>query len=188
MEEEQRALPAVNDHGEPPATMALTEPGAGADLRAALDTVRVHGGCGYSTELSVGRYVDGRAALAALLAGADVFMQNLAPGAADRLGFSADQLCERHPRLICCSASGYGAGGPYDGKKAYDLLIQCETGLLSVTGTPETPCKAGISVADTAAGMYAYVGVLTALYERECTGRGSSFEVALLDALGEWIS
>jgi itaconate CoA-transferase len=140
-----------------------------------------------SVELDV-KSPNGRAALAALLAGADVFMQNLAPGAADRLGFSADQLCERHPRLICCSVSGYGAGGPYDGKKAYDLLTQCETGLLSVTGTPETPCKAGISVADTAAGMYAYVGVLTALYERECTGRGSSFEVALLDALGEWIS
>jgi itaconate CoA-transferase len=140
-----------------------------------------------SVELDV-KSANGRAALAALLAGADVFMQNLAPGAADRLGFSVDQLCERHPRLICCSASGYGAGGPYNGKKAYDLLIQCETGLLSVTGTPETPCKAGISVADIAAGMYAYVGVLTALYERERTGRGSSFEVALLDALGEWMS
>ena len=139
-----------------------------------------------SVELDV-KSATGRAVLAALLAEADVFMQNLAPGAADRLGLSADQLREQHPRLICCSVSGYGAGGPYDGKKAYDLLIQCETGLLSVTGTPEAPCKAGISVADIAAGMYAYAGVLTALYERERTGRGSCFEVALLDALGEWM-
>jgi crotonobetainyl-CoA:carnitine CoA-transferase CaiB-like acyl-CoA transferase len=84
--------------------------------------------------------------------------------------------------------SGYGPDGPYAGKKAYDLLVQCEAGLLSVTGTPEAPCKAGISVADIAAGMYAYTGVLTALYERERTGRGSSFEVSLLDALGEWMT
>jgi itaconate CoA-transferase len=130
----------------------------------------------------------GRAAVAALLAGADVFVQNLAPGAAERLGLSAGQLLGRHPRLICCSISGYGPDGPYAGKKAYDLLVQCEAGLLSVTGTPEAPCKAGISVADIAAGMYAYSGVLTALYERERTGRGSSLEVSLLDALGEWMS
>jgi itaconate CoA-transferase len=130
----------------------------------------------------------GADALAALLAEADVFAQNLAPGAAERLGLSAGPLLARHPRLICCSVSGYGPDGPYAGKKAYDLLVQCEAGLLSVTGTPETPCKAGISVADIAAGMYAYSGVLTALYERERTGRGSSFEVSLLDALGEWMS
>jgi itaconate CoA-transferase len=140
-----------------------------------------------SVELDV-KSATGLEVLAALLGEADVFMQNLAPGAADRLGLGAGQLCEQHPRLICCSVSGYGAGGPYDGKKAYDLLIQCETGLLSVTGTPEEPCKAGISVADIAAGMYAYASVLTALYERERTGRGSCFEVALLDALGEWMS
>jgi itaconate CoA-transferase len=130
----------------------------------------------------------GRAVLVALLAGADVFVQNLAPGAAERLGLGADQLLARHPRLICGSVSGYGPDGPYAGKKAYDLLVQCEAGLLSVTGTPEAPCKAGISVADIAAGMYAYTGVLTALYERERTGRGSSFEVSLLGALGEWMS
>jgi itaconate CoA-transferase len=130
----------------------------------------------------------GRKVLAALLARADVFVQNLAPGAAERLGCSAAALSSRHPRLICCSVSGYGPDGPYAGKKAYDLLIQCETGLLSVTGTADQPAKAGISVADIAAGMYAFSGVLTALYERERTGRGSILDVALLDALGEWMS
>ncbi len=131
---------------------------------------------------------DGMEALAALLAGADVFLQNLGPGAAGRLGLAADDLLARHPRLICGAVSGYGADGPYAGKKAYDLLVQCETGVLSVTGTPDEPCKTGISVADIAAGMYAYSAVLTALYERERTGRGSSFEVSLLDALGEWMT
>ena len=140
-----------------------------------------------SVELDV-KTADGQAALAALLDRADVFVQNLAPGAAERLGLGAAALRARHPRLICCSVSGYGPDGPYAGKKAYDLLVQCEAGLLSVTGTPEAPCKAGISVADIAAGMYAYSGVLTALYERERTGRGSSLEVSLLDALGEWMS
>jgi len=140
-----------------------------------------------SVELDV-KSDDGRAALAALLARADVFVQNLAPGAAGRLGLGAADLRARYPRLICCSVTGYGPDGPYQDKKAYDLLIQCETGLLSVTGTPEEPCKAGISVADIAAGMYAFSGVLTALYERERTGHGSSFDVALVDALGEWMS
>jgi crotonobetainyl-CoA:carnitine CoA-transferase CaiB-like acyl-CoA transferase len=130
----------------------------------------------------------GQQVLTALLARADVFVQNLAPGAADRLGLSADALRARHPRLICCSVSGYGPEGPYRGKKAYDLLVQCEAGLLSVTGTPDTPAKAGISVADIAAGMYAFTGVLTALYERERTGAGTTVEVAMLDALGEWMS
>jgi crotonobetainyl-CoA:carnitine CoA-transferase CaiB-like acyl-CoA transferase len=140
-----------------------------------------------SVELDV-KSSAGQQAMAALLARADVFVQNLAPGAAARLGLGADGLLARHRRLICCSVSGYGPDGPYAGKKAYDLLVQCEAGLLSVTGTPEAPCKAGISVADIAAGMYAYSGVLTALYERERTGRGSSFEVSLLDALGEWMT
>jgi crotonobetainyl-CoA:carnitine CoA-transferase CaiB-like acyl-CoA transferase len=140
-----------------------------------------------SVELDV-KSPGGQEAMAALLARADVFVQNLAPGAAARLGLGAADLVARHRRLICCSVSGYGPDGPYAGKKAYDLLVQCEAGLLSVTGTPEAPCKAGISVADIAAGMYAYSGVLTALYERERTGRGSSFEVSLLDALGEWMS
>jgi crotonobetainyl-CoA:carnitine CoA-transferase CaiB-like acyl-CoA transferase len=131
---------------------------------------------------------EGSEVLAALLAGADVFLQNLGPGAAGRLGLAADDLLARHPRLICGTVSGYGADGPDAGKKAYDLLVQCETGVLAVTGTPDEPCKTGISVADIAAGMYAYSAVLTALYEREHTGRGSSFEVSLFDALGEWMT
>jgi len=130
----------------------------------------------------------GREVMAALLAGADVFVQNLAPGAAARLGLGADELRAGHPRLICCSVSGYGPDGPQAGKKAYDLLVQCEAGLLSVTGTAGSPAKAGISVADIAAGMYAFTGVLTALYERERTGEGSAIEVAMLDALGEWMT
>ncbi len=140
-----------------------------------------------SIELDV-KSARGQQILAALLARADVFVQNLAPGAADRLGLSAAALRSRHPRLICCSVSGYGPDGPYRGKKAYDLLVQCEAGLLSVTGTPDTPAKAGISVADIAAGMYAFTGVLTALYERERTGAGTEVDVAMLDALGEWMT
>src|SRR5215475_2763085 len=129
----------------------------------------------------------GQEVLEALLARADVFVQNLAPGAAERIGCGAAELSARHPRLICCSISGYGPDGPYARKKAYDLLVQCEAGLLSVTGTAAHPAKAGISVADIAAGMYAFSGVLSALYERERTGRGSCFDVAMLDALGEWM-
>jgi itaconate CoA-transferase len=122
-----------------------------------------------------------------LLAKADVFVHNLAPGATGRLGFGAERLREEHPRLIDCGISGYGSTGPYRDKKAYDLLVQCETGLVSTTGTPETPSKVGISAADIAAGMYAYTGILTALYMRERTGEGAAFEVSLLEALGEWM-
>jgi crotonobetainyl-CoA:carnitine CoA-transferase CaiB-like acyl-CoA transferase len=123
-----------------------------------------------------------------LLAEADVFVHNLAPGAVERLGFGAARLRERLPRLIQCGISGYGESGPYAQKKAYDLLIQCETGVLSVTGTPETPTKVGISIADIAAGMYAYSGILLSLYHRERTGMGASFEVSLFEALGEWMA
>ncbi|MFF3949993.1 CaiB/BaiF CoA transferase family protein [Streptomyces sp. NPDC001902] len=122
-----------------------------------------------------------------ILADADVFVQNLAPGAAGRLGLGAEVLRARHPRLIWCGVSGYGDDGPYAAKKAFDLLVQCESGLVSLTGTPDSPARAGISIADIAAGMYAYTGVLTALYERERTGEGSAFDVAMLDALGEWL-
>ena len=139
-----------------------------------------------SIELDL-KSADGQAVLAALIGRADVLVQNLAPGAAERLGLTA-ALARQHSRLIYCSISGYGPDGPYRQKKAYDLLVQCEAGLLSVTGTPDEPAKAGISVADIAAGMYAYTGVLTALYQRERTGRGGSFQVAMLDALGEWMS
>lgn len=118
---------------------------------------------------------------------ADVFVQNLAPGAAARLGFGAEQLRTRDPRIVVCDLSGYGSDGPYRDKKAYDLLIQCETGLVSITGGPDEPAKAGISVADIAGGMYAFSGILTALYERERTGTGTAFEVSLFDALAEWM-
>jgi itaconate CoA-transferase len=128
------------------------------------------------------------AVLKALVARADVFVQNLVPGAAGRLGLDPGELRRQYPRLITCSISGYGPAGPYQDKKAYDLLVQCEAGLLSVTGTPGEPAKAGISVADIAAGMYAYCGILAALYDRERTGAGSRLDVAMLDALGEWMS
>jgi itaconate CoA-transferase len=130
---------------------------------------------------------DTKEVLRKLVAEADVFVQNLAPGAARRLGFGAEELREEHPRLIHCSISGYGEGGPYTKKKAYDLLVQCEAGLVSITGTPETPSKVGISVADIAAGMYAYSGVLSALLRRERTGEGATIEVSMLEALGEWM-
>jgi itaconate CoA-transferase len=111
-----------------------------------------------------------------LLERADVFVQNLAPGTTGRLGFGTETLRERHQRLIVCDVSGYGATGPYMDKKAYDLLVQCEAGLVSVT--PETPSKAGIAVADIAAGMYAYSTILAALFRRERTGDGTAIEVA----------
>jgi crotonobetainyl-CoA:carnitine CoA-transferase CaiB-like acyl-CoA transferase len=114
-------------------------------------------------------------------------VQNLAPGAADRLGLSAKQLRAANPRLVHVSVSGYGEGGPYTTKKAYDLLVQCESGLVSITGTPETPSKMGISAADIAAGMYCFSGILTALYQRERTGEGAELSVSMLEALGEWM-
>jgi crotonobetainyl-CoA:carnitine CoA-transferase CaiB-like acyl-CoA transferase len=122
-----------------------------------------------------------------LLARADVFVQNLAPGAADRLGLGAAPLTERYPRLVHCGISGYGEDGPYREAKAYDLLIQAEVGLLSITGTPEQPAKSGIPAADIAAGMYAYSGILSALFARERTGRGGALAVSLFDALTEWM-
>ena len=117
----------------------------------------------------------------------DVFIQNLAPGAAGRLGFGADALRQRHPRLVVCDVSGYGASGPYRDKKAYDLLVQCEAGLVSITGTPEAPSKVGVSIADIACGMYAYSGILAALFRRERTGEGATLEISLFEALAEWM-
>jgi itaconate CoA-transferase len=122
-----------------------------------------------------------------LLQGADVFLQNLAPGAADRLGLGAAELRARYPRLIVCNISGYGTAGPYANKKAYDLLIQSEVGLLSITGTEDTPSKVGISIADISAGMYAYSSILAALLTRTRTGEGTVLDVALIDTLGEWM-
>jgi itaconate CoA-transferase len=125
--------------------------------------------------------------LGELIDQADVLVQNLAPGAAARMGLSFEALHARHPRLIVCDISGYGADGPYRDKKAYDLLIQSEAAFLSITGTPEEPCKAGISIADIAAGMYAYTGILSALLQRQQTGEGSHVEVSMLEALTEWM-
>ncbi|MBH3413975.1 CaiB/BaiF CoA transferase family protein [Pseudomonas putida] len=127
--------------------------------------------------------------LDALLAKADVLVQNLAPGAAARMGLSFDTLHPRFPRLIVCDISGYGAGGPYENKKAYDLLIQSEGGFLSVTGGPGDGemAKAGCSIADIAAGMYAYTGVLSALLLRDKTGLGSRIDVSMLESLVEWM-
>jgi crotonobetainyl-CoA:carnitine CoA-transferase CaiB-like acyl-CoA transferase len=127
------------------------------------------------------------AVLKDLLAGADVLVQNLAPGAAARMGLGYEELRSRFPRLIVCDISGYGNDGPYRDKKAYDLLIQSEAGYLSVTGTPDEPCKSGNSIADIAAGMYAYSSVLAALLQRQQTGVGSHIDVSMLECLAEWM-
>ena len=131
---------------------------------------------------------EAREVLDRLLARADVFVQNVAPGAAGRLGTDPPRLRERFPRLVVCSVSGYGTTGPYAAKRAYDLLIQGEVGVVSITGTTDAPAKVGISVADIAAGMYAYSGVLAALLSRATTGQGTTVDVSLFDALGEWMS
>ena len=123
-----------------------------------------------------------------LLGRADVFIHNLAPGAMARLGFASADVRRDHSRLIACEISGYGSTGPYRDKKAYDLLVQSEAGVLSITGSEEEPAKVGISVADISAGMYAFSSVLAALFRREKTGEGSSLEVSLFDSLAEWMS
>ncbi|MET8995956.1 CaiB/BaiF CoA-transferase family protein [Amycolatopsis sp. NPDC004169] len=171
----------------------VERPGAG-DFARGYDRT-VHGDSSYfvwlnrgkqSIELDIKDPAD-RRVLDAMIAAADVVVQNLAPGAVGRLGFDAATLRAARPGLVHCSISGYGPGGPYAGKKAYDLLIQCEAGLVAATGTPEQPSKAGISIADIATGMYAYSGILTALLRRATTGVGATVEVAMLDALGEWM-
>ena len=125
--------------------------------------------------------------LARLLKKADVFLHNLAPGAVERLGLGSIELREKHPRLIWCGISGYGPEGPYAAKKAYDLLVQCEAGLLSVTGSTDSPAKAGIPAADIAAGMYAFTSILAALVRRGRSGEGATIDVTMLEALGEWM-
>ncbi|MCX4745756.1 CoA transferase [Kitasatospora sp. NBC_01287] len=129
----------------------------------------------------------GRAVLADLVASADVFVQNLSPGAAARLGFGARELRERQPGLVTVDLSGYGSGGPYQDKRAYDMLIQCETGLASVTGSPERPAKTGVPTSDIAAGMYALTGTLAALVGRAATGLGSAVEISMFEATAEWL-
>ena len=171
----------------------VERPGAG-DFARAYDT-RVKGEASHfiwtnrskeSLTLDL-KHPDALAVLMDLLKDADVLLQNLAPGAAVRMGISWEALHEKHPKLIVCDISGYGADGPYRDKKAYDLLIQSEAGFLSITGTPETPSKAGNSMADIAAGMYAFTSILSALLLRGKTGEGSHIDVSMLEALGEWM-
>ena len=131
---------------------------------------------------------EGADALGRLIARADVFIHNLAPGAMARLGFGSPVLRERHPTLVICEISGYGSSGPYRDKKAYDLLVQSEAGLVSLTGTPESPARVGISIADISAGMYALSGVLAALVRRGQTGEGATLDVSLFDSVAEWMS
>jgi len=134
------------------------------------------------------KHAKAREILAKLIARADVLVQNLAPGASARLGLSYETLAADYPRLIVCDVSGYGASGPYRDKKAYDLLIQSESGFLSITGTPENPSKAGNSIADISAGMYAYSSILAALLQRGRTGCGTRIDVSLLETMVEWMS
>ena len=133
------------------------------------------------------KHPDAKPVLEKLIEKADVFIQNLAPGAAERLGLGAEQLRAKYPRLIWCGISGYGPAGPYAEKRAYDLLVQCEAGLLSVTGTEESPSKAGIAIADIASGMYAMSSILAALLRREKTGEGATLDITMFESLAEWM-
>jgi itaconate CoA-transferase len=172
----------------------IERPGVG-DFARAYDE-RVHGLASHfvwtnrskeSLTLDV-KHDEANVILHKLLEGADVLVQNLAPGASARLGLSYDALKEHHPRLIVCDISGYGSNGPYRDKKAYDLLIQSESGFLSITGTPDEPAKAGCSIADIAAGMYAYTNILAALIQRGKTGKGCNIDVSMLESMVEWMS
>lgn len=172
----------------------VERPGVGDFARAYDERVRGQAShfvwCNRSKE-SLTLDVKQRAAqdiLRQLLEKADVLVQNLAPGAAARLGLAHEALRGRHPRLIVCDISGYGEGGPYQDKKAYDLLIQSEAGFLSITGTPEEPSKAGCSIADIAAGMCAYSSILAALIQRGQTGLGCRIDVSMLESMVEWMS
>lgn len=133
------------------------------------------------------KHPEAKKVLARLIGEADVLVQNLAPGAAARLGLSFEELHPKHPRLIVCDISGYGDDGPYRDKKAYDLLIQSESGFLSVTGTRDEPAKAGCSIADISAGMHAYSGILAALVQRGKTGKGMRIDVSMLESMVEWM-
>ena len=134
------------------------------------------------------KHAEAAGILKQLIGRADVFIQNLAPGAAARLGLGASTLLARHPKLIVCDISGYGDSGPYAQKKAYDLLVQSEAGVVSVTGTEEAPSKVGISITDIGTGLHAYAAILAALYERERTGKGRRIEVTMFEAMVEWMS
>jgi itaconate CoA-transferase len=130
---------------------------------------------------------EGRETLALLLGSADVFVHNLGPGAVDRLGFGSDVVEEKWPSLVTCAISGYGADGPYRDRKAFDLLVQGESGVISVTGTPAEPAKVGISIADISAAIYALSAILAALHRRDRTGRGAFIDISLLECLAEWM-
>lgn len=171
----------------------IERPGVGDFARGYDDTV--HGESSYFVWLNRSKESltldmkapEGLRIFRELLAEADVFVQNLGPGATARMGLGADDLAETHPRLIVCDISGYGADGPWQGRKAYDLLVQAEAGLLSVTGSGDEVVKAGISVADIAAGSFAYSGILAALFTRATTGRARAVSVSLFEALAEWM-
>jgi formyl-CoA transferase len=155
----------------------------------------VHGECSYFVWLNRGKESivldlaerDDKALLEALLAHADVFIQNLKPGAVEKLGFAISRLRRDHPRLICCSISGFGDSGPYAKRKAYDMLIQAESGLASITGTVE-PARVGVSVVDIASGMNAYEAILEALFARERTGMGAELSISMFDAMADWMT
>src|SRR5688572_6405616 len=171
----------------------IERPGAG-DFARGYDTT-VKGLCSHFVWLNRSKESltldlkrpEARQVLRTLLVASDIFIHNLGPGAVDRLGFDASTLRRECPRLIICQVTGYGTDGPYRDRRAYDLLVQSETAVLSITGTQETPSKVGISIADIAGGMYAYAGLLTALFTRAQTGHGAAMEVSLFDALGEWM-
>jgi len=156
----------------------------------------VHGECSYFVWLNRGKESvvldlaknDDKAVLEAMLARADIFVQNLKPGALARLGFAIPRLREHYPRLITCSISGYGETGPYADRKAYDLLIQAESGLAAITGGPEAPARVGVSVVDVAAGMNAYEAILEALIGRGRSGLGADFSVSMFDAMADWMT
>ncbi len=168
---------------------------AEGDFARGYDAV-VHGESAYFVWLNRGKEslvadlkdAADRALIERIVARADVLVQNLAPGAADRLGLGATKLRGRYPRLITCAISGYGESGPYRDMKAYDLLIQCETGLASITGTPEAPGRVGVSAADIICGMNAHAAILEALLRRERSGAGSEISVSLFDGLAEWMT
>jgi len=173
--------------------LKIERPGSGDFARGYDETV--HGLSSHFVWLNRGKesitldlkHEEAREVLEKLVARADVLVQNLAPGAAARVGLDYATLAPKHPRLVVADISGYGDSGPYRDKKAYDTLVQAEAGLIGITGGPDEPSRCGISVADIAAGMYAYAGILTALLQRERTGRGTRVEVSMLEALVEWM-
>jgi itaconate CoA-transferase len=193
--EQAVAAPLATRHlGDLGARVIKVERVDGGDFARGFDTA-VHGLASHFVWLNRGKESitldlkapEGRAVLAALVARADVFLQNLGPGVASRLGFEAGALRAAHPRLVTVTMSGYGDGGPYRDKRAYDMLVQCEAGLASVTGPPEQAAKTGVPTADIAAGMYAFSSTLAALLTRERTGRGTGIDVSMFDATAEWM-